>query len=206
MSWKKLLQRKQVTVTEVAKLFFSKSTVQIESWQLNTVYFNILIDFCNLHGQSQNISHLPIFLGSTPNILPVWLHFWVQTWYWQGEHRRLHALVFISSSTITTITILIIACFYHMCVEGTTPARTQTSAIRGEPKSSCKLYLVAFLQKGATINPLLSNQMFTNPYIMISSLSDVLIVCPTVRAPTTRAPCLRLLWEGLCPWKSKDLL
>ena len=100
------------------------------------------------------------FLGSTPNILPVWLHFWVQTWYWQGEHRRLHALVFISSSTISTITILIIACFYHMCVEGTTPARTQTSAIPGEPKSSCKPYLVAFLQRGATINPLLWANVF----------------------------------------------
>ena len=69
-------------------------------------------------------------------------------------------MVFISSSTITTITILIIACFYHMCVEGTTPARTQTSAIPGEPKSSCKPYLVAFLQRGATINPLLWANVF----------------------------------------------
>ena len=43
------------------KTILLKSTVQIEYWQLNTVYFNILIDFCNLHGQSQNISHLPIF-------------------------------------------------------------------------------------------------------------------------------------------------
>ena len=97
------------------------------------------------------------FLGFTPNILPVWLHFWVQTWYWQGEHRRLHALVFISLSTINVniITILIMACFHHICVVGTTPARTPTSAIPGEPKSSCKRYLVAFLQRGANITPLL---------------------------------------------------
>ena len=54
------------------------------------------------------------FLGSTPNLLPVWLHFWVQARHWQGEHRRLHALVFISLSKITIITKLIMARFYHM--------------------------------------------------------------------------------------------
>ena len=49
---------------------------------------------------------------------------------------------------------------FTLCVVGTTPARTPTSAIPGEHKSSCKPYLAASLQRGATIIPLLWPNVF----------------------------------------------
>ena len=144
------------------------------------------------------------FLGSTPNLLPVWLHFWVQARYWQGEHRRLHALVFISLSKITIITKLIMARFYHM--RGRYYPSKDTNIC--DPWRT-QIFLQAIFggvsPERCHYHPPTLAKCFQTLLFMISSLSDVPIVCPTVRAPTTRVPCLRLLWEGLSPWKSKDL-
>ena len=117
-----------------------------------------------MHGQSQNISHLPIFFRIYTKYTPSLVALLSANLVSEGkaqEAARLGIYIIINNHSHhhphhTTIPWRV----FTLCVVGTTPARTPTSVIPGEHKSSCKPYLVAFLQKGTTINPFLWPNVF----------------------------------------------